>query len=226
MEADARTLLTFVAPLAIVYMTYSSITGTAAPDQTGDLKAIAVGQIGGAPKLPSAGGSIRNPFVPRSGAGGGDPAADATAAANPEKADQPLHLDGTVIAGKIRFAIINGKRITEGDYFRGMRLTKIDTTQVTLTGESEQVVLPLEIARSDGIHAPAAATIVSGSHAPSRPTASSAPAKPASTASKRTATAREPSKSTGSESGSLLGGAAAKAKPTASKTTKGGTSRR
>jgi hypothetical protein len=44
--------------------------------------------------------------------------------------------------------------VIEGDYFRGLRLTSVGPTQVTLTGEGQEVVLPLEIAKSDTIHAP------------------------------------------------------------------------
>ena len=224
MEADARTLLTLVAPIAIMYMTYSSVSATAAANGGNDLKSVSVGQIGIAPRLPSADGTHRNPFVPRSGSGGGEPVADAAADANAEKTDQPLHLDGTVIAGKARFAIINGQRVTEGDYFRRMRLTKVETTQVTLTGESEQVVLPLEIAKSDSIHAPA--TIVSGSHAPSRPSAARAPSESSSAttsnvASKDEPRKHEPPKSVGATGVSVLGGTNAKPKPSASKTKSG-----
>jgi len=224
MEADARTLLTLLAPIAIMYMTYSSVAATPAATGGSDLKSVSIGQIGIAPKLPSADGKHRNPFVPRSGSGGGEPIADAAAGANPEKTDQPLHLDGTVIAGKIRFAIINGQRVTEGDYFRRMRLTKVETTQVTLTGDSEQVVLPLEIAKSDSIHAPA--TIVSGRHGPSRPSAARAPsesssATTSSAATKHEPSKREPPKSVGATGVSVLGGADAKPKTSASKTKSG-----
>ena len=245
MEADARTLLTFVGPLAIMYMTYSSISGTAVAAKSANLKPVSIGQIGVGPKLPSADVELRNPFVPKSGSGGGEPLAEGAKESDPEKSKEPLRLDGTAIVGAIRFAILNGVRVPEGDYFRGMRLTKVEATQVTLTGESEQVVLPLEISRSDGANAPAA-TIISGSRpsaresiakglkaltedrndAPARAGTGTA-ARPATGSASRTANSatvkREPGRASGMPGGSLLivPGGAAKTSGTA----RGGTGR-
>ena len=72
MEADARTLLTLVGPLAIMYMTYSSVQSTVANAKDLKLKAVALSQVGQAPELPSAEAKLRNPFVPAKGSGGGE----------------------------------------------------------------------------------------------------------------------------------------------------------
>lgn len=154
MEADARTLLTFIGPLAVAYMTYSSVSAELASGKPTDLKTVSFSQIGAAPKLPSAEQKLRNPFVPARGTGAAAPLADAEGSTDPEKNNDPLRLDGTAMMGKIRFAIVNGVRVTEGDYFRGMRLTKVEATQVTLTSaEGVDQTLPLAIAKSDSIRA-------------------------------------------------------------------------
>lgn len=154
MEADARTLLTFLGPIAVAYMTYSSVTGVAPPSTANESKGVAFSQLVAAPKLPSAETRLRDPFVPA----GGTVSAEHVATegkTDPDKSDEPLRLDGTAMMGRIRFAIINGIRVTEGDYFRGMRLTKVDATQVTLAaGDGPPEVLPLAIAKSDQIKIP------------------------------------------------------------------------
>jgi hypothetical protein len=151
-EADARTLLTLVGPLAIMYMTYSSVQGTAVTGTAPALKSIPLGPIAAPPKLPSSEQKLRNPFVPRQGSH--QARADDVETESPEKSDQPLQLNGTAMIGKTRFAIINGIRVIEGDYFRGLRLTAVGPTEVTLVGEGQEVVLPLEIAKSDRIRIP------------------------------------------------------------------------
>src|SRR5262245_41710780 len=110
-----------------MYMTYSSISATAVAAKSPGPKSVSVGQIGAAPKLASAEAALRNPFVPKRGSGGGEALAERSDAAKAEKEDQPLRLDGTAIVGHVRFAIINGVRVPEGDYFRGMRLNKVET---------------------------------------------------------------------------------------------------
>ena len=177
MEADARTLLTLVGPLAIMYMTYSSVQSTAVAGNTANLKSIPLGPIAAPPKLPSSEAKLRNPFVPRQGSSHGRVEEDAKA--DPEKSDQPLHLDGTAMMGKTRFAIINGIRVIEGDYFRGLRLTAVAPTQVTLVGEGQEIVLPLEIAKSDRIRVPSPlSTDSSRSQRPQAPQATKDPEAP------------------------------------------------
>jgi hypothetical protein len=154
-EADVKSFIGFVAPLAIAYMTWSSVTSEVAQLTPPQLKVVNVGQIPSAPKLPSAEQELRDPFTPE---GAVSAALAATAAGkkggNDEK-NQPLHLDGTVIAGKLRFAVINGTRVIEGDFFRGLKLEKVEASRVVLTGGKQETVLPLEIAKSDEIEIPA-----------------------------------------------------------------------
>ena len=199
MEADARTLIALVGPLAVAYMTYSSVSATAPGSTTTDAKGVSFSQLAPAPKLPSAEHKLRNPFVPARGTGAAAPLVDAEDSADPEKNNDPLRLDGTAMIGKIRFAIINGMRVTEGDYFRGMRLTKVEATQITLTsGEGADQIVPLTIAKSDKIEIPA--RVIEHDSAPKRP---SAPAR------------KTTSSKTGSESGT------AQLMPGAAKTTTG-----
>ena len=196
MEADARTLIGLVGPLAVAYMTYSSVSATVAGPTTADVKSVSFSQLAPPPKLPSAEAKLRNPFVPARGTGAAAPLEDAEGSADPEKNHDPLRLDGTAMIGKIRFAIINGVRVTEGDYFRGMRLTKVDATQITLTsGDGADQTVPLAIAKSDKIQIPPR---VENDSAPPR---ASAPARKTASSTK------------GSESGTgqLMPGAAKKA---------------
>ena len=155
MEADVKSFIGFVAPLAIAYMTWSSVTSEVAVLAPPQLKAINVGQIATAPKLPSATQELRDPFTPE----GAVSAALAAAASGKKGADaqkdQPLHLDGTVIAGALRFAVINGTRVTEGDFFRGLKLERVEATRVVLTGGKQETILPLQVAKSDEIELPA-----------------------------------------------------------------------
>ena len=146
MEADVKRFIGFVAPLAILYMTWASVTTDVTALAAPALKSINVGQIASAPSLPSAETELRDPFTPE----GAISAALAAKGAAP-KEEQPLHLDGTVIAGKLRFAVINGTRVTEGDFFRGLKLERVEATRVVLTGGKHETVLPLEVAKSDAI---------------------------------------------------------------------------
>lgn len=148
MEADAKTFAGFAAPLAIVYMTYAAISADVVTGRKIEMKPIPQAQVSVAPALPSASGELRNPFVAAGhdgyafenpgGKGGGD-------------ANEALRLDGTVLAGSLRFAIINGTRVMEGDFFRGLKLEKVEMSQVRLVGGKQEVVLPLGIAKSDAI---------------------------------------------------------------------------
>jgi len=160
-EADVKSFVGFLAPLAIVYMTWSSVTGETASLRGPTLKPVNVGQFGSAPKLPSAQTELRDPFTPE----GALSVALATAGSKDgaAKEDQPLRLDGTVIAGRLRFAIISGQRVMEGDYIRGLKLAKVETSRVVLTGGSKETVLPLQITKSDEIQVPAPATTLAES---------------------------------------------------------------
>ena len=150
MELDAKTVATFLAPLAIAYMTWSSVTSTVASTKDTGLKPINVGQLATAPKMPSAEAELRDPFIPEGALSAG--LAPGSAAKTTEAKDnEPLHLDGTVLAGKLRFAVINGTRVMEGDFFRGLKLDKVEASRVVLSGGKQETILPLEIAKSDAI---------------------------------------------------------------------------
>lgn len=161
MEADVKSFIGFVAPLAIAYMTWSSVTSEVAQLTPPQLKVINVGQIATAPKLPSAEQELRDPFTP-GGAMSAALAATAGKKSGSEEKDQPLHLDGTVLAGKLRFAVINGTRVIEGDFFRGLKLERVEPSRVVLTGGKQETVLPLEIAKSDEIELPAVSAPATG----------------------------------------------------------------
>lgn len=173
MEADAKSFIGFVAPLAIAYMTWSSVTSEVAQLAPPQLKAINVGQLGTAPKLPSADQELRDPFTPEGAASAAIAASAAGKKTGSEEKDQALHLDGTVIAGKLRFAVINGTRVIEGDFFRGLKLEKVEASRVVLTGGKQETVLPLEIAKSEEIELPAVSAPVAGT---AREPATAAPA--------------------------------------------------
>ena len=171
MEADVKSFIGFVAPLAIAYMTWSSVTSEVAQLAPPQLKVINVGQIATAPKLPSAEKELRDPFTPEGAVSAALAATAGGKKSGNEEKDQPLHLDGTVIAGKLRFAVINGTRVIEGDFFRGLKLERVEASRVVLTGGKQETVLPLEIAKSDEIELPAvSAPVARTAHEPA-PTA-------------------------------------------------------
>jgi hypothetical protein len=149
MDADVKTFVGFVAPLAIVYLTWASITTEIATSRAPAFKSVNVGQLTGAPKLPSAERELRDPFTPE-GTVSAALASPGGKSGTPNE-DLPLHLDGTVLAGKLRFAIISGTRVMEGDYIRGLRLVKVETNRVVLSGGKGDTVLPLEIVKSESI---------------------------------------------------------------------------
>ncbi|NJN40148.1 MAG: general secretion pathway protein GspB [Gammaproteobacteria bacterium] len=130
-------------------MTYSAVSADVVAGRKMEMKPIAQAQVNAAPALPSASGELRNPFVAdghdgysfeNPGGGKGD-----------AEANEELRLDGTVLAGSLRFAIINGTRVMEGDFFRGLKLEKVEMSQVRLVGGKQETVLPLGIAKSDTI---------------------------------------------------------------------------
>jgi hypothetical protein len=145
---DARAYLGFLAPIVIVYMTYSSISAAMPPVRGVESKSVSVSQTP-MPKLPSAERELRNPFVPEGAAQALAAAAGAKAGA--KEREEAMRLDGTVLAGKLRFAIINGTRVMEGDYFRGLKLTVVETSQVRFSDGKQESVLPLAITKSDAI---------------------------------------------------------------------------
>jgi hypothetical protein len=175
-EADVKGFVGFLAPFAIIYMTWAAVTGEVASLRGPALKPVNVGQLGSVPKLPSAETELRDPFTPEGALGTSAFTSATTGSKNAaDNETRPLRLDGTVIAGTLRFAIISGERVMEGDYIRGLKLEKVETSRVVLTGGSKETVLPLQIAKSDEIPATGTAATRGGSAAAPRlaPSASS-----------------------------------------------------
>lgn len=145
MDGDVKKFVGFVAPLAIVYFTYSAITAEVLGVSKTSIRPISSSAAPSMPQLPSAERDLRDPFVPEG------MVAEILAAASAGGKEKELRLEGTVVAGNLRFAILNGTRVMEGDFFRGMRLAKVETSQVRLVGGKEETIVPLGIATSDMI---------------------------------------------------------------------------
>lgn len=145
MDGDVKKLVGFVAPLAIVYFTYSAITAEVLGVSRANIRPISTSAAPSMPKLPSAERTLRDPFVPEGMVG------EMVAAAAAGGKEEELRLEGTVVAGNLRFAILNGTRVMEGDFFRGMKLAKVETSHVRLVGGKEETIVPLGIATSDMI---------------------------------------------------------------------------
>jgi hypothetical protein len=152
-------MMSLAAPLLLAYLTYSTVgAGTGL-----------IGQM--APVMPAPvhkkhevesvlDDSKRNPFdqaatedvtdllaarLPGLSVAGGD---------KKDEAEQELRLNGTVIMGKWRMAIINGKRLNEGDEYDGMRLAAIARDKVIFVDRAgRNVFVRLDVARSDEIEA-------------------------------------------------------------------------
>jgi hypothetical protein len=69
--------------------------------------------------------------------------ADATGKKNEEKFTTSYVLDAVLISGNDKFAIINNKLIKVGDTVGTSKVKKIDSYQVTLVGETGEIVLEL-----------------------------------------------------------------------------------
>lgn len=145
MDGDVKKFVGFVAPLAIVYFTYSAITAEVLGVSRANIRPISTSAAPSMPKLPSAERALRDPFVPEGMVG------EMVAAAAAGGKEEELRLEGTVVAGNLRFAILNGTRVMEGDFFRGMQLAKVEASRVRLVGGKEETVVPLGIATSDMI---------------------------------------------------------------------------
>lgn len=180
MDADVKRFVGLLAPLAIAYMTYSAVTAEVFGVSRADIRPISSSPPPAMPKLPSTERELRDPFVPE----GSVAQILAAAASGKAEKEEELRLEGTVVAGSLRFAIINGTRVMEGDFFRGMKLAKVETSQVRLVGGKQETIVPLGIAKSETIkpmESPATDPRTSRSSAPARAKAA-APA--ASTGSK------------------------------------------
>jgi hypothetical protein len=147
MEISSRQIVALGAPLIVTYLTWSAVSGEVAPAPAPKGTVISTAS---ASKRPQIGALARNPFAPASQSSDGDSLAALDGeASDTEQANAPLKLDGTVVTGRWRMAIINGERVFEGQSFRGrLRLEKVTTNSVTLVSAiGEPIQLYLDIAR-------------------------------------------------------------------------------
>jgi hypothetical protein len=143
MELNARQLIALAGPLVIGYLTWSAVSGGVASRPLATPNATSVASV---TKRPQIGELTRDPFA-RDASSLLSALGAAAGGEEGEGDDTQLHLNGTVLAGRWRMAIINGTRVFEGQTFRGMQLTKVASDAVTLRGATgEDVRLALEIA--------------------------------------------------------------------------------
>jgi len=145
MEVSSRQIVALGAPLIVTYLTWSAVGGEVALPQPTKSAAIVTTF---ASKRPQIGELARNPFAPTSENSEGDALEGINGeSSDPQQARAPLKLDGTVVTGRWRMAIINGERVFEGQTYRGrLRLQKVTTNSVTLvsaTGEAVQLQLDI-----------------------------------------------------------------------------------
>jgi hypothetical protein len=75
--------------------------------------------------------------------------------ASTEKEAEPLRLNGTVLMGSWKMAIINGRRLHEGDQYEEMRLAVIAQDKVIFIDRlGQNVSVQLDVAKSDEIQRP------------------------------------------------------------------------
>lgn len=142
MEINARQLITLAGPLIIGYLTWSAVSGGVAGRPLGAPGATGTVSLTKRPEIVEL---ERDLFV-RDASSLLDVLAGATGEEG-EAEDAVLHLNGTVIAGRWRMAIINGSRVFEGQTFRGMQLTQVASDGVTLRmATGADMRLALEIA--------------------------------------------------------------------------------
>ncbi len=156
MELDSRQMMTLALPAVITYLTWTAVQG-----QNALLQALSGTQQAVAHHItavtPGPADLSRNPFAPTAEDGSsvgmegllGTLLAGEQQATESEK-DKPLKLDGTVLFGSYKVAIINGTRIEQGGTYLGLRMEKVGVDHVRLRGfDGSPIDLYLEIAKSD-----------------------------------------------------------------------------
>ncbi len=155
MELNSRQLMTLALPAIVTYLTWAAVQGQSSLLQAlaGTQKAVArhvVETTAGPELLP------RDPFAPLAEDGtaiGTEGLLGTLLAGQQETVDEeekPLRLDGTVILGSRRLAIINGTRVAQGGNYLGLELIEVEVDRVRLRGFDGNVIdLYLEIAKSD-----------------------------------------------------------------------------
>jgi len=142
MDVNSRQVVALAAPLMVGYLTWSAVSGTssppARPEPASSISTVGLSKRPVVPKL------TRDVFSEDANAafGGGAMAAPGQAGAN-----NAVHLNGTVVAGKWRMAIIDGTRVFEGQTYRGLLVKTVARDSVTLVnGEGKIIRLSLDIA--------------------------------------------------------------------------------
>ncbi len=164
MELNSRQLMTLALPAIITYLTWAAVQGQSSLLQAlgGTQKAVArhVVEVTPGPEALS-----RDPFAPLADDGSAistEGLLGTLLAGQQEQTsdeEKPLRLDGTVILGPHRLAIINGTRVAQGETYLGLELTEVGADRVRLKGFDGNVIdLYLEIAKSDSKGAVAGAT--------------------------------------------------------------------
>ncbi len=154
MELNSRQLMTLALPAIVTYLTWAAVQGQTSLMRAlaGTQKAVArhVVETTVGPELLS-----RDPFAPLAEDGSAidtEGLLGTLLAGQQESVDEeekPLRLDGTVILGSRRLAIINGTRVAQGENYLGLELTEVEVDRVRLKGFDGNVIdLYLEIAKS------------------------------------------------------------------------------
>ena len=95
---------------------------------------------------------------------------------NPKKDKDEMRLMGTAIMGKLRLAIIDGKRLREGERYRGLKVAVIAAERVILTdAQGRNLILKLDVATSDEIELAVAAPTPGARGKPTAPAAKPEP---------------------------------------------------
>ena len=158
MELNSRHIVALAAPVVVAYLTYTTVEkGAEVLRAATALKAQSMASQKSRQQADSGTAAVRDPFAPVSVVEIADSSEDSSA--TPESAAaavveaavqniEPLRLDGTVITGRWRFAILNGSRVIEGQLFRGHRFERIEPERLVLSRDGETVHVNLEIARA------------------------------------------------------------------------------
>ncbi|MFQ5477914.1 MAG: hypothetical protein ACE5E4_04780 [Candidatus Binatia bacterium] len=154
MEISPRQLVPFVAPMLIGYLTYSLVWARATPFQLVQSSSIMAFRRTTPPDIAGQYRITGDPFFRNELAfedavfGGGDDAefsgdTDLSDSATALAVDE-IQLDGTVVVGDFRMALINGAHLHEGDDYKGYRVDRVRPTSVTVSRDDWSWELELE----------------------------------------------------------------------------------
>jgi hypothetical protein len=163
-------MMSLAAPLLLAYLTYSTVgAGTQLVNQFAQTAPSAVHKKAEADAAHS--DTKRNPFDQAATSEMTEllaarlPGLAVAGDAKKEEVQQELRLNGTVIMGGWRMAIINGQRLHEGDEYDGMRLAAIARDKVIFVDRAgRNVFVRLDVAKSDEVEVARTAKQEQGSH--------------------------------------------------------------